>query len=144
MRHVPQVDRQFNKLRVQPFETKTPYYTSSREELNYFGFFVTKTVCHPTKTQKLNTTIGNTIAKDSLPVSFVEGDGFRDLMKAIEPSYTVSSRKTVSTLLLAKFEPNKTNVKTAIEVMASVSLTSDYWTSRASEGYTTVTAHGID
>ncbi|KAJ8025314.1 Zinc finger BED domain-containing protein DAYSLEEPER [Holothuria leucospilota] len=125
---------------------KLKHHTTPAAEKNSstLDSFVAKTVCHPQKMEKLNYATCDMIAKDALPVSFVEGDGFCDLMKAIEPSYTVPSRKTVSTLLLAKFVAKKMNVKAAIEGMASVSLTTDCWTSRASEGYMTVTAHSID
>nr|XP_014354555.1 PREDICTED: zinc finger BED domain-containing protein 1-like [Latimeria chalumnae] len=34
------------------------------------------------------------IAKDMLPISFVEGDGFKELMEYIELEYTVPARKT--------------------------------------------------
>ncbi|XP_071845742.1 E3 SUMO-protein ligase ZBED1-like [Apostichopus japonicus] len=106
--------------------------------------FISRTVCNPKKAERLNNLLVEMVAKDALPVSFIEGDGFRALMKAIEPSYVVPSRKTMSALLKAKYEEKKTTLQTDLEKIAFMSVTTDCWTSRSSEGYMTVTAHGLD
>ncbi|PIK52482.1 putative zinc finger BED domain-containing protein 1-like [Apostichopus japonicus] len=106
--------------------------------------FINRTVCNPKKAERLNNLLVEMVAKDALPVSFIEGDGFRALMKAMEPSYVIPSRKTISALLKAKYEEKKATLVTDLEKIAFVSVTTDCWTSRSSEGYMTVTAHGLD
>lgn len=43
------------------------------------------------------------IAKDNLPLSIVENEGFQRFMKIITPLYKVPSRKTITKLLDAKY-----------------------------------------
>ena len=44
------------------------------------------------------------IAKDMLPISFVEGEGFRKLMDFVEPEFSVPSRKTITARLEKLFD----------------------------------------
>lgn len=41
-----------------------------------------------------------------LPISFVEGEGFRNLMKFVEPEFAVMSRKTITARLEKLFDDN--------------------------------------
>lgn len=46
------------------------------------------------------------IAKDMLPISSVEGEGFRNLMEFVDPEFTVLSRKTITARLEKHFNDN--------------------------------------
>ena len=83
------------------------------------------------------------VAKDMQPLSVVEDSGFIEYSKRLNPSYSLPSRKTLSAWIGAKARQVKADVKEGLKALHKVSVTCDMWTSRATEGYLTVTAHGI-
>ena len=83
------------------------------------------------------------IAKDMLPISFVEGEGFREFMAFVEPEYTVPSRKTVTSRLEKLFDDGASDLRTQLASAKKVSLTTDSWTALTTESYLTITAHYI-
>ena len=93
----------------------------------------------------LTKAIAGFIAMDMRPFSVVENTGFQHLMAVAEPRYTVPSRthfaRTVVPGLLKKVKDRVTNELLACEALA---ITTDSWTSRATENYLTVTAHAMN
>ena len=84
------------------------------------------------------------IAKDMQPYSVVEGAGFRHMIKALEPRYKIPSRKHFSNKVIpALYEETRQEIVKELSDTASVALTSDGWTSRATESFLTVTVHYI-
>ena len=81
------------------------------------------------------------IARDSLPISTVENEGFRNLIQYLEPSYDIPSRKTMTSYLQGLFKAKKEGLKSELSEVDDVALTIDCWTSCTQEGYMTVTAH---
>ena len=64
--------------------------------------------------------------------------------KVIEPRYVVPSRPHFSQKVIpALYEENKSAVVHHLSNASAVALTTDGWTSRATESYLTVTAHHI-
>jgi len=51
--------------------------------------------CRPDKANKISDMITDMVAMDMLPIVFVEGTGFRCLMKFLEPAYIPCSRKMI-------------------------------------------------
>ena len=51
--------------------------------------------CDPTRSELITLLITSMITNDMLPLSFVEGEGFRALMEFVEPEYKVPARKTI-------------------------------------------------
>lgn len=85
------------------------------------------------------------IAKDLQPVSIVEDEGFRNLVKILDPRYRIPSRKQLMKEKIPKlYEECHSRVKKAVDGANSVVLTTDIWTSRATEAYLTVSCHIID
>ncbi|KAL4119491.1 hypothetical protein QTP88_012298 [Uroleucon formosanum] len=85
-----------------------------------------------------------TIVTDYQPISLVENSGFLEYSKKLQPLYKVPSRKTLTTKLL----PNEYNkiviiLKKMLENVASLSITTDIWTSDNNIAYLTVTRHFI-
>ncbi|XP_039535814.1 E3 SUMO-protein ligase ZBED1-like [Pimephales promelas] len=78
------------------------------------------------------------------PIAVVEGQGFKNLLKVLEPGYTVPARHTITNALTAKYEGLKDKVSALIQQSEALSLTTDMWTSLRMESYMTVTAHFID
>lgn len=74
----------------------------------------------------------------------MEGQGFNNLLKVLEPGYSVPARQTIMHALTAKYEGLKEKVSELIQHSEALSLTTDMWTSLRMESYMTVTAHFID
>ena len=109
---------------------------------------LTKTVPYkPTssKKKKLDELVLDLITQDILPLSIVENKAFRRLLHELDPRYEIISRKQLTTKLLPeRYQEEKEMLKNELSEVESVSVTTDQWTSRAHEGYTTITAHFID
>ena len=79
------------------------------------------------------------------PYSVVENDGFRQLMKVAEPHYQMVSRKRISEDVIPNiYQSVREKVKTHIQSAERVGVTTDTWTSVATESYMSVTTHFID
>lgn len=64
-------------------------------------------------------------------------------MACLEPGYTVPSRKLITSMIRRKHEVGKELLCEKLKAASSVALTTDIWTSRATQAYITVTAHYI-
>lgn len=81
------------------------------------------------------------IAKDNLPLSIVENEGFIQLMKTVAPLYTLPSRKTITRLLDAKYEILKNKFIDDIQHVSSFTITCDIWTDISNKSYLGLTIH---
>ena len=106
--------------------------------------FVSKNQCSASRAKEITDKIAIMIALDKRPISIIEGPGFTSLMQFLEPGYTIPSRKYLSKILKQKHEDGieKLRYKLSNEV-DTIALTTDIWTSCATEAYITITAHGI-
>ncbi|KAM3858642.1 E3 SUMO-protein ligase ZBED1-like [Diretmus argenteus] len=71
------------------------------------------------------------------------GEGFKELMRTLEPGYTVPKRETVMHAVHTKYTSTRAEIYSAIQKCEAVSLTTDIWTSLKMEAYLTVTVHFI-
>lgn len=94
-------------------------------------------------TQACNVTnsIAYMIAKDNLPLSIVENEGFRQLVKTVVPLYTLPSRKKITKLLDAKYEILKNKFIDDIQSISSFTITCDIWTDISNKSYLDITVH---
>jgi len=83
------------------------------------------------------------VANDMQRVSIVEDRGFIEYSKRLNGSYCLPSRKTLSKWIGDKAKQVKADVMECMKTLNNLSVTGDMWTSRATEGYLTVTAHGM-
>ncbi|XP_065054160.1 E3 SUMO-protein ligase ZBED1-like [Rhopilema esculentum] len=81
---------------------------------------------------------------DMMPTYMVEGKGFRQFMGFIEPDYKVPSHQTIMRRINKIYNEVRRNIEKSLENITDVSITTDAWTSLATESYITVTAHFID
>ncbi|KAK9681591.1 hypothetical protein RND81_10G013400 [Saponaria officinalis] len=82
---------------------------------------------------------------DELPFAHVEGEGFRDFCKAIQPEFIPPSRVTVTRDCYSLFIDERVNLKAFFGKLTSrVCLTTDTWTSGQNLSYMCLTAHFID
>jgi hypothetical protein len=95
--------------------------------------------------EKIDQTLLQMITSDFQPLSVVEDAGFRAYSNALNPSYTLPSKKVLSnTLLPAKFIETYNKSKEMIKDAVSVTVTTDCWTSCNNESFIALTAHYID
>jgi hypothetical protein len=83
-------------------------------------------------------------ARDLRSISICEREGFKAFCKELNPAYDVPCATTISKYVSKLYETEKTDLVNLIKKQKGVALTSDHWTSLATEGYITVTGHFID
>ena len=78
----------------------------------------------------IRSALAKMIALDELPIRFVEGDGFRNLMSVACPRFKIPSRWTVSRDIFNIFVEERLNLKKNFKSNCQrVCLTTDTWTS---------------
>ncbi|KAM9809120.1 zinc finger BED domain-containing protein 4-like [Syngnathus typhle] len=88
--------------------------------------------------------IAKMICLDLQPISIVEDRGFNALMKYVDPSFKMPSRKKIKEETITHMYTAFCNeVKRTLENAESVVLTTDMWTSRSTQSYLTVTCHFV-
>ena len=113
---------------------------SITESLN----LVTKFPASSRKSKELTDAVAYFIAKDMLPISVVQGPGFKHMIGKLEPRYQVPHRKTFTERVLPEhFVKVKDTVTSVVSKASSFAVTTDCWTSRANEAYMGVTIHTI-
>ncbi|XP_005101836.1 zinc finger BED domain-containing protein 4-like [Aplysia californica] len=94
--------------------------------------------------RQLDEHILDLILLDMQPLSVVEQKGFRKLINALDPKYEIISRKRLTSQLLpSRYQEEKDKLICELKAVNDVAVTSDCWTSRSNEAYTTITAHYI-
>ena len=85
------------------------------------------------------------IIQNLLPFRIVEDDSFVDLINFLDPRYTIPSRAYFTKEILPKlYNEAKAKVVDDLARAEVVSLTTDAWSSRATQSYITTTAQFID
>ena len=98
------------------------------------GSFLREKTCPPWRSGHLTSAIADMIALDLRPVSLVNGIGFQKLMQVVEPGFRIPSTTHVMSLWKKKHGEGKIRLKRLL-ADADVSLTTDTWTSKATESY---------
>ena len=84
------------------------------------------------------------IVLDMQLASIVNDKGFQDFLKVMDSKHIPPSRRTIMRSLLPDmYEHSKQGLMEALEQVEYCSLTTDIWTSKATESYLTVTCHYI-
>lgn len=123
--------------------TATPVVRRRTQQAT-MGAFVTKPMA-PHQKNKVDEALITMIAKDFQPFSIVEDEGFREYTAALDPSYALPSRYTLSKKMLPSlYERVRGELKESIQNASAVCLTTDCWTSRTTTSYMSVTCHYIE
>lgn len=94
------------------------------------------------RTEAITTSIGMFITADMRPYSVVENKGFQNMLNVLEPRYEIPWRTHFSMKIVPElYEQENIKIVAELSQASSVALTTDGWTSRATESYVTVTAH---
>ena len=115
---------------------------SSENQSSMDVFFQSKSVrklpSDSARAIQLTDAVADFISIDLRPVSVVDGHGFLNLMNVAEPQCSVPCRKTMMEVIDRKYTEHG-----LIGGESSVTLTTDVWTSRAGDGYFSLTCHYI-
>ncbi|CAJ2673956.1 unnamed protein product [Trifolium pratense] len=100
---------------------------------------------HRFNAEACKTAISKFIILDEQPFRVVEGEGFKQLIRTLQPQYTIPSRYTVSRDCFKLYLEEKARLRALFRSDCSrVALTTDCWTSVQNLGYLVLTAHYID
>jgi uncharacterized protein YbcI len=96
------------------------------------------------KAQAITDAIGRFIACDLRPYSIVETSSFKKMFDVAQSKYAVPSRTHFSQTVIPSFyNDTREAISNQLAQVPYISLTTDSWTSRATENFVTVTAHFI-
>lgn len=85
------------------------------------------------------------LAKDMMPIQTVEKEGFKQLVKKLDPRYTLPKRKYFSkTALPDMYEEYREKVEASLSSADYYASTTDLWSSRTTEPYLSLTVHYIN
>lgn len=94
--------------------------------------------------KNLDRALMSMIAIDVQPFSIVEDKGFQNFVKCLDPRYVLPSRTTLQNKMMVELYNNiKLKLQLILNKIEFCAITTDCWTSRANEGYLTVTCHFI-
>ena len=96
------------------------------------------------KAKAITNAIGKMVAIDLRPYSVVENEGFRELMRVLEPRYSIVSRKELTNVVVPEiYSDLEGKIKESIQSSKSgINFTTDMWKCEGqNREYLTVTAH---
>lgn len=97
-----------------------------------------------TRQKRLNSLLLKMIVKDFQPFSVVTDTGFREFVSALDPSYSLPSRTTLTKEMLpSAYSSAVDRVKAMLSDAEAVAITTDGWTSLCTESYIAMTCHFI-
>lgn len=118
--------------------------TTQQQQPTLPSLFQAKFPANSDRAQKIIDAIGIFMSLDMRPFSVVENEGFKYLLSVLEPRYALPSRAHFSQNMLPKLlEKTKAKVEEGLSTAESIAITTDGWTSCATDSYMTITAHYI-
>lgn len=94
---------------------------------------------------KMDNALAYFIATSMMPYSLVEKEGFQTFVRALNPSYKLPSRKTLTESRIPElYSETRTNVGNIIKNVDFLSLTTDCWTSTSNQPFIALTCHFIN
>ncbi len=98
-----------------------------------------------TKKKELDRKVALFIAKDLRPLSVVDGDGFRDLVQALDSRYQLPSRQVVTRTLIPQLQREEEDkIRATLQKVDWIALTTDMWSSVTATAFLAVTGHYVD
>ena len=104
------------------------------------NYMIGQRKCNSGRAEQITTLIAKMVALDTMPTYMVEGKGFRQFMGFIEPDFKVPCHQTIMRRINKMYNKVRGDVEKTLENITDVSITTDVWTSLATESYVTVTA----
>lgn len=118
--------------------------TSEQPTVDSYVDQVKKYGQHDRKQKSITDALVLFVADDLMPLSVVDSDRFRELLRTLDPRYTVPSRKHLSdNLLKDTCKDINDSVISKLRQAQNVCLTIDLWSNRQMRGFIGITAHFI-
>ncbi|KAF0742811.1 zinc finger BED domain-containing protein 4-like, partial [Aphis craccivora] len=138
----PKVSTYIIKINKQ-IDDPAPDQSPIPSSLNTFSL---NQVSNSTVCKHKQTSVSNYLfVKDFQPFKVVEDLGFKEFVKALNPSYELPNRNTISKVhILAMYEKCLGEMKELVSTIESACLTTDCWTSRNNESFMAITVHFIN
>ncbi|XDV25933.1 hypothetical protein PO909_029757 [Leuciscus waleckii] len=93
---------------------------------------------------EITNSITNHIAKDMVPLNTVEKEGFKQMIKTLDPRYEMPSRKYFSQVAIPNlYQKHRAKIETDLATVLHFAATTDMWSSRTMEPYLSLTVHFI-
>lgn len=122
-----------------------PETQASKPSTSLTTFFPVKLSTTSKRAKTITKAIAFFICKDMKPYCVVENEGFRYLLEVLEPRYNIPSRQYFSESYIPKlYTKVRDEVIHGLMSAEQVAITTDGWTSCATESYITITCHFID
>lgn len=83
------------------------------------------------------------IVRGQRPISIVEDDAFIDLLAYLEPGYSCPGRTYFTDAIDAKYKEATARLALLLSEVTDLCITTDTWTSVATESYLTITVHYV-
>ena len=111
-------------------------------QLRLFEAFKSKYPFSSQRAQQITRQVGIFIATDMRPLSIVDNLAFRQVLYAMDPRYDLPCRRYFSDKVIpGLYEKAKEDLVTKLKRASNIAITTDSWTSRATESYVTITVH---
>ena len=108
------------------------------------GMMAAKFPFHSARSNAITRSVAAYIVGDLRPLSVVEGQGFKAMVETLEPRYHLPGRTHFSNTVIPQlYDESVLKVKASLSSATVVALTTDGWTSRATESYVTITSSHI-
>ena len=119
--------------------------SSGGGQLRIKDSFKSKLAFSSVRAKTISKSIGIFMAADLRPYSVVETAGFKQMVATLDPKYIVPSRAHFSQSVIPDlYIETRVLVERFLSQSPIVCITTDGWTSRATESFVTITAHSID
>lgn len=93
---------------------------------------------------KITESILYMICKDFQPLSVVEHEGFRKVLKTTAPLYTMPTRKTIRSAIIDKFDLISRLFKVELNSIERYCFTTDIWTDCQNRSFLSLTVHYLN
>ncbi|XP_052786338.1 E3 SUMO-protein ligase ZBED1-like [Mya arenaria] len=124
-------------------KAKHPSSQSESSKQQSMKRFTVSGLKHDLCSEEITKKVVNMVVTDYLPISIVESQGFRDLLAYVAPSYSVPRRTTIRSRIMARYDEERAALAERLESVPITSITTDTWTSNATDSYITVTEHHV-
>lgn len=99
----------------------------------------------PSNKLKLDKILAYFVAVDMMPYNIVEKEGFKAYTRALNPSYRLPSRSTLTNKRIPDlYQESKLIVQNIVSTTTFLSLTTDCWTSVCNKPFLALTCHFLD
>ncbi|XP_017488174.1 PREDICTED: zinc finger BED domain-containing protein 1-like, partial [Rhagoletis zephyria] len=118
--------------------------SSSQSTLDFFIKIAPRYDQNSSRKKEIDRALALMVCQDYQPFSIVNDEGFRNFVRVLDTRYELPCKTTLKNKLLkSQYDEIKIQIKNELESVAHIAITCDMWSSRANDGYLTVTSHFI-